>query len=158
MNTSNELSEDAAAIQTRASTAGLAAAATLHCLTGCVIGESIGLLIGVSLGWPPLAIALFATILAFISGFSLTLIPLSLRGGMPIMQAFKLIWLGETISIGVMEIAMNVVDYVVGGMTAGSIVAAQFWIAMGIAIIAGYLAGYPVNYFMLKRGIKEKCH
>ena len=43
-------------------------------------------------------------------------------------------------------------------MTAGSIVAAQFWIAMGVAIVAGYLAGYPVNYVMLKRGIKEKCH
>lgn len=158
MNTSNELSEHAAPTQQGAATGGLAAAATLHCLTGCVIGESIGLLIGVSLGWPPLAIALFATVLAFISGFALTLIPLTVRGGMPVMQALKLVWLGETVSIGTMEVAMNAVDYVVGGMTAGSIFAAQFWIAMGIAVVAGYLAGYPVNYVMLKRGIKEKCH
>ena len=158
MNTSNELSERDVPAAPGSSTAGLAAAATVHCLTGCVIGESIGLVIGVSLGWPPLVIALFATVLAFISGFALTLIPLTLRGGMPILQALKLVWLGETISIGVMEIAMNAVDYWVGGMTAGSIWVAQFWIAMGVAVIAGYLAGYPVNYIMLKRGIKEKCH
>ena len=137
---------------------GLVASATLHCLTGCVIGESIGLLIGVALGWPPVAIALFATALAFISGFSLTLIPLTLRQGMAVGAAFKLVWLGESISIGTMEIAMNAVDYLVGGMTAGSIFTTQFWIAMAIAVVAGYAAGYPVNYFMLKRGIKEKCH
>ena len=137
---------------------GLAASATLHCLTGCVIGESIGLLIGVALGWPPVAIALFATALAFISGFSLTLIPLTLRQGMAVGAAFKLVWLGETVSIGTMEIAMNAADYLVGGMTAGSIFTAQFWIAMAVAVVAGYAAGYPVNYFMLKRGIKEKCH
>ena len=138
--------------------AGLAASATLHCLTGCVIGESIGLLIGVALGWSPVAITLFATALAFISGFALTLIPLTLRQGMAVAAAFKLVWLGETISIGTMEIAMNAVDYLVGGMTAGSIFTTQFWIAMAVAVVAGYAAGYPVNYFMLKRGIKEKCH
>ncbi len=158
MAATNEPTEHAVADTLGPSPSGLAAAATLHCLTGCVIGESIGLLIGVSLGWPPLLIAIFATILAFISGFSLTLIPLTLRQGIPVKQAFRLIWLGETISIGTMEIAMNLVDYAIGGMTAGSILAAQFWIAMGVAIIAGYLAGYPVNYLMLKRGIKEKCH
>ena len=137
---------------------GLAASATLHCLTGCVIGESIGLLIGVALGWPPVAIALFATALAFISGFTLTLIPLTLRQGMAVGAAFKLVWLGETVSIGTMEIAMNAADYLLGGMTAGSIFTAQFWIAMAVAVVAGYAAGYPVNYFMLKRGSKEKCH
>ena len=135
----------------------LALSATVHCLTGCVIGESIGLLIGVSLGWPPLAIAAFATILAFISGFALTLIPM-VKAGQSVGRSLRLVWLGEVVSISTMEIAMNGVDFLMGGMTAGSVFTSQFWLAMLAAVVAGYLAGLPVNYWMLKRGIKEKCH
>jgi len=139
-------------------TAKLAASTTLHCLTGCTIGETLGLTVGVSLGWNPISIALFATVLAFISGFSLTLIPLTLQRGHKVVEALKLVWVGEVVSIGAMEVAMNGVDYLIGGMTSGSIFIPYFWVALGISIIAGYLAGYPVNYYMLERGIKTKCH
>lgn len=139
-------------------TARLAASTTLHCLTGCTIGETLGLTIGVSLGWSPISIALFATALAFVSGFALTLIPLTLQRGLKVTDALKLVWVGEVVSISAMEIAMNSVDYLLGGMTAESILIPYFWSALGIAIIAGYLAGYPVNYYMLKKGIKDKCH
>ena len=92
-----------------------AAQATLHCLTGCVIGEVAGLMIGVSLGlgvWPTLALA---TVLAYISGFTLGLVPVVRREGVTYAEAFRIIWVGEAISIGVMELAMNTVDYLVGG-------------------------------------------
>ena len=126
----------------------LAISATIHCLTGCVIGEVIGLALGVSLGWHPLQTAIVATILAFITGFGLTLLP-AFKQGLSLIQTFKAVWLGETISIGVMEIVMNLVDYNMGGMDAGSIFVPIFWISMAFAVVAGFIAGFPVNYYMI---------
>ena len=83
------------------------AQATIHCLTGCVIGEVTGLLIGVSLGlavWPTI---ILATTLAYVSGMTLGLVPIVRNQGKTFLQALKLIWIGEVLSIGVMEIAMN---------------------------------------------------
>lgn len=140
------------------STASLAASATIHCLTGCVIGETIGLLLGVSLQWHPLQTAIVATVLAFITGFAFTLIPMVLRKGMSISETFKIVWLGETISIGIMELAMNIVDYYVGGMQVQSISDPIFWYSLIAAIIAGFLAGFPVNYLMIVKNVKKECH
>ena len=136
---------------------GLAASTTIHCLTGCSIGEIIGVAIGVEIGLQPLYTALLATVLAFISGFALTLVPMA-RAGQSIRESFRIVWLGEVVSISTMEVVMNSVDYMAGGMTAGSIWTSQFWSAMLLAIAAGYMAGYPVNYWMLSKGIKSKCH
>ena len=69
----------------------------------------------------------------------------------------KIIWLGEVISIAVMEFAMNFVDYHVGGMTVASILNPRFWLGFLAALIAGFIAAFPVNYWMIKRNIK-KCH
>ncbi len=136
----------------------LAVSATLHCLTGCVIGETIGLMLGVSLQWHALQTAIVATLLAFISGFALTLIPMVVKRGMSIGETFKLVWLGETISIGVMDLTMNLVDYIIGGMNVASIFEPLFWYSLVLSIIAGFIAGYPVNYYMLGKNIKGKCH
>jgi hypothetical protein len=136
---------------------GLAASTTIHCLTGCSIGEILGVAIGVEVGLQPLYTALLATTLAFISGFALTLIPMA-RAGQSIRESFRMVWLGEVVSISTMEVVMNSVDYMAGGMTAGSMWTGQFWSAMLLAIAAGYAAGFPVNYWMLNKGIKSKCH
>ena len=72
-------------------------------------------------------------------------------------EALKLIWVGEVVSIGVMEIAMNSADYAVGGMQAGSILAPAFWAGIAVAVPAGFLAAWPLNWWLLKRDIK-KCH
>jgi hypothetical protein len=133
------------------------AQATLHCLTGCVIGEVTGLAIGVTLGlgvWPTI---LLATTLAYVSGFTLGVVPVMRRERLSFWKAFKLIWLGEAVSIGVMEIAMNAADYSMGGMTAGSVLSPAFWAGIAVAVPAGFLAAWPVNYFLLNRGLK-KCH
>lgn len=130
------------------------AQSTLHCLTGCVIGEVAGLLIGVSLGigvWPTI---ILATTLAYISGFTLGLVPIVRHQGKTFKEAFKVIWIGEVISIGVMEIVMNATDYAVGGMQAGSVFAPMFWIGIAVAIPAGFLAAWPVNWWLLKRDLK----
>ncbi|HEX6376569.1 MAG TPA: DUF4396 domain-containing protein [Allosphingosinicella sp.] len=133
------------------------AQATLHCLTGCVIGEVAGLAIGVELGlgvWPT---AILATLLAYISGFGLGLVPVMRRQGLGLLAALKLIWIGEAVSIGVMELVMNLVDWRMGGMTAGSALSWMFWRGVLFAVPAGFLAAWPVNYWLIRRELKA-CH
>lgn len=134
-----------------------AAQATLHCLSGCVLGETLGLMIGVSLGLGLLATIALATALAYVSGFALGLVPVMRREGLSLFAAFRLIWVGEAVSIGAMEIAMNAVDAAVGGMSAPSVFAPVFWLGLAAAVPAGFLAALPVNYLLLKSGAK-KCH
>jgi hypothetical protein len=133
------------------------AQATLHCLTGCVIGEVAGLLIGVSLGFEPWQTIALATALAYASGITLGLLPVMKNRGVGLVEAFRIIWIGEVISIGVMELVMNYVDYQMGGMTAPSVASWMFWRGIALAIPAGFLAAWPVNYWLLKRELKA-CH
>lgn len=137
-------------------TAGMAASATVHCLTGCAIGEFAGLALGVSLGWDAWTTMTVATLLAFASGYSLGLWPLVKRGH-SWRGAFRIIWLGETISIAVMELAMNFTDYHVGGVTAPSIFTPIFWLGFAAALPAGFIAAMPVNWWLLSRNLKS-CH
>ena len=134
------------------------AQATLHCLTGCVIGEVVGLLIGVGLGLGVGPTIILATVLAYAAGITLGLLPVMRNQQVGMLQAFKIIWLGEVISIGVMEVVMNFVDYQMGGMTAPSVASWMFWRGIVFAVPAGFLAAWPVNYWLLKREIKSACH
>ena len=131
--------------------------ATLHCLTGCVIGEVAGLMIGVSLGFSPWATIALATGLAYLTGMTLGLLPVMRDRRIGLLQALRIIWVGEVISIGVMELVMNFVDYQMGGMTAPSIASWMFWRGIVVAVPAGFLAAWPVNYWLLKRELKG-CH
>jgi hypothetical protein len=131
--------------------------ATVHCLTGCVIGEITGLMIGVHYGLPVWATMTLAVVLAYISGFSLSIFPLMRRTGLTFVSAFKAIWIGEAISIAVMELVMNFVDYHMGGMQAVSVASWQFWQALLFAVPAGYIAAFPVNAWLIGRQLK-KCH
>jgi hypothetical protein len=136
----------------------VSAQATLHCLTGCVIGEVAGLMIGVSLGlgvWPTIVLA---TVLAYAAGMTLGLLPVMRSQRVGMLQALRIIWIGEVISIGVMEVVMNFVDYQMGGMTAPSIATWMFWRGIVFAVPAGFLVAWPVNYWLLKREIKSACH
>jgi len=133
------------------------AQATLHCLTGCVVGEVAGLTIGVSFGlgvWPTI---ILATVLAYTAGMTLGLLPVMRSQQVSMLQALRIIWIGEVISIGVMEIVMNFVDYQMGGMGAPSIVHWSFWRGIIFAVPAGFLAAWPVNYWLIKRELKA-CH
>ncbi len=132
---------------------GTSVSATIHCLTGCAIGEFVGLAIGVSLGLSVLTTVTLATVLAFITGYLFSLIPLMRGRKLSLLSAFKIIWLGETISIAAMEIAMNVVAYYAGGMNATSVGDITFWYGFALALIAGFIAGFPVNYVMIRRNL-----
>jgi hypothetical protein len=122
-----------------------------------VIGEVAGLMIGVGLGlgiWPTI---ILATLLSYVSGMTLGLLPVIRSQNVGFLQALRIIWVGEVISIGVMEIVMNFVDYQMGGMAAPSILHWAFWKGIVFAVPAGFLAAWPVNYWLIKRELKA-CH
>jgi hypothetical protein len=131
--------------------------ATLHCLLGCVIGEVAGLMLGISLGFGIWATMGLATVLAYISGFTLGVLPVMKREHVSFLTALKIIWIGEAVSIGVMELVMNGVDYFIGGVQAANVFAPIFWIGLLIAVPAGFLAAWPVNWWLIKRNMKA-CH
>ena len=135
----------------------MSAQATLHCLTGCVIGEVAGLAIGVSLGLVAWQTITLATLLAYASGIGLGLLPVMRSRGIGALAALRIIWVGEVVSIGVMEFAMNLVDYQMGGMGAPSILSWMFWRGILIAVPVGFLAAWPVNYWLIRRDLK-RCH
>jgi hypothetical protein len=135
----------------------VSAQATLHCLTGCVIGEVAGLAIGVSLGLAAWQTIGLATFLAYLSGFTLGVLPVMKSRNTGFWNALRIIWIGEAVSIGVMEIVMNLVDYQMGGMAAPSIASWMFWRGILFAVPAGFLAAWPVNYWLVKRELKA-CH
>lgn len=130
---------------------------TLHCLTGCIIGEVAGLMIGVGLGLQPWATIALATLLSYISGFTLGALPVMRSNRTGLIGALRIIWIGEAVSIGVMEAVMNYVDYRMGGMTAQSVASWMFWRGLLFAVPAGFLAAWPVNYWLIRRNLKA-CH
>ena len=95
--------------------------------------------------------------LAYLTGMTLGLVPVMRSQGIGLAAAFRIIWVGEVISIGVMELVMNFVDYRIGGMTAPSIASWMFWRGIAFAVPAGFIAALPVNYWLLKRNLKA-CH
>ncbi|GAB3671429.1 DUF4396 domain-containing protein [Salinisphaera aquimarina] len=138
-------------------TAATTSAVTLHCLTGCGIGELLGLMIGTALGWHWMHTMLLAVVLAFVVGISLAVRPVMKNHGLSLAAALSTVWLGELFSITAMEIAMNGIDYAIGGIQAGSLTAPRFWIGFICALPAGYIAAWPVNWLLLERNLKH-CH
>ncbi|MFZ2836173.1 MAG: DUF4396 domain-containing protein [Candidatus Saccharimonadales bacterium] len=132
----------------------MAKSATLHCLAGCALGEVLGLVIGTALGLGAGVTIVLAVVLAFIFGYALSTLPL-LKAGVGFTAALSVVLAADTLSIATMEIVDNIVMAVIpGAMTAG-IVNPVFWLSMPIALIAAYLAAYPVNKYLLS---KNKGH
>lgn len=128
--------------------------ATLHCLLGCSLGEVAGTAIGSSLGWHPFMSALLATALAFVSGYALSVF--SLRS-LPLKQAFLVALASDTVSITVMELADNAVSLLFGAPMK-SVSSGFFWGSMLFALAAGFLAAWPVNRFLIARGMGHAHH
>lgn len=129
----------------------MAASATLHCLTGCAIGEVSGLVIGVALGFSAIATIALAVGLAFLFGFGLSALPL-LRMGVPFWPALSVVFAADTLSITVMEIVDNAVMALVPGAMHGGLGNPVFWLALVVALAAAFVAAYPVNRYLLTKG------
>jgi hypothetical protein len=129
----------------------LAFAATWHCLTGCAIGEVLGLVIATALDWGDLASIALAVVLAFVFGYSLTLRPL-VAGGVPLRRAVRVALAADTVSIGVMEIVDNGFVLLVPGAMAAGLGDALFWWSLGVGLFIAFWAAFPVNRLLIARG------
>lgn len=128
-----------------------ALSATIHCLTGCAIGEILGMVLGTAFHWDNITTIIVATVLAFGFGYSLTLLPL-LRAGLGAGMAFGLAFASDTLSIALMEVIDNVVMMIIPGAMDAPLDSFLFWGAMGISLFLAGLAAFPLNRWLIARG------
>ena len=129
----------------------LALSATLHCLTGCGIGEVLGLVIATWLGWSTFASIALAVALAFVFGYALALRPL-LASGLGLRQAIRLALAADTISIVVMEVVDNAMMLLIPGAMDSGLLEPLFWGSLAVALGVAFLATFPVNRWLIGRG------
>ena len=138
-------------VTTRESLNALAFSATVHCLTGCAIGEVLGMVIATALGWGNLATIAISVVLAFAFGYSLTSLPL-LRAGMALAVVAPLALASDTISITIMEIVDNAIVLAIPGAMAATLGDIGFWASLAAALLLAGVAAFPANRWLLARG------
>src|SRR3954463_9524489 len=129
----------------------MAVSATLHCLTGCAIGEIAGLMIGTAAGLANGGTIALSLLLPFAFGYTLWSLPL-IRSGMPVGAALRLVLAADTLSILTMEVVDNLVMLVIPGAIDAGLVNVVFWVSLMISLVVAFAAAYPVNSALLRRG------
>ncbi|MGH8718749.1 MAG: DUF4396 domain-containing protein [Burkholderiales bacterium] len=129
----------------------LAFSATVHCLTGCSIGEVLGMVIGTALGWSNWPTVALAVVLAYAFGYLLTLLPL-FRAGMATGAALGLAFASDTASITIMEIVDNAIMLVIPGAMNAGLASPLFWASLIFSLIIAGIAAFPVNRWLITRG------
>ena len=129
----------------------MALTATLHCLTGCAIGEILGMVIGTALGFSEWATVGLAVSLAFLFGYSFTSWPL-LRAGMALGAVIPIALAADTVSIAVMEFVDNAVLLVIPGAMDAGLGDVVFWASLAFALLVAGAVAFPVNRWLLARG------
>jgi hypothetical protein len=125
--------------------------ATIHCLTGCAIGEVLGMVIATAFAWGNAASIGISVVLAFFFGYALTLRPL-VAAGVPIRRASRLAVASDTLSILTMEIVDNAFILVVPGALAAGLGDGLFWWSLGLSLVIAFLLTVPVNRALIARG------
>jgi hypothetical protein len=125
--------------------------ATVHCLTGCAIGEVLGMVIATAVGLGNAPSILLSIVLAFFFGYSLTLGPV-LRAGVPLRRAARLTLASDTLSITTMEIVDNLFVVLVPGALAAGLTDSLFWWSLLVSLVIAFAAALPVNRWLIARG------
>lgn len=128
-----------------------AASATLHCLTGCAIGEIVGMIISTALSWGTVASVAISIVLAFVFGYSLSMRPL-LKHGLGLRKAWKVALAADTASITVMELSDNAFILVVPGAISAGLNTWLFWISLLTSLIVAFACAFPLNRYLIVRG------
>lgn len=128
-----------------------AISATLHCLTGCAIGEVLGVVLGTWWGWSDLATIALAVVLAFFFGYALTIRPV-LAAGVAFGAAIKVALVADTLSILVMEIVDNAILLVIPGAMDAGVASVLFWASLAFALAVAFVVTVPVNRWLIARG------
>jgi hypothetical protein len=129
----------------------LAFSATLHCLTGCAIGEVLGMVIGTALGWSDWPTVALAVALAFFFGYTLTSLPL-LRAGLALAAVVPIALASDTVSIAVMEVVDNAIMLVIPGAIEAGVGDPLFWGSLSVALVIAGVIALPVNRWLIARG------
>src|SRR5919202_6036261 len=125
--------------------------ATLHCLTGCAIGEVLGMILATWWGWGDFASIALAIALAFFFGYSLTIGPV-IRTGVRLRRALPVAFASDTASISVMEIVDNAFILLVPGAIDAELGDALFWWSLGVSLIIAFAFALPLNRWLIARG------
>jgi Domain of unknown function (DUF4396) len=128
-----------------------AISATVHCLTGCAIGEVLGLVIATALDWGNTASAVLSIALAFVFGYSLTMLPL-LRSGVGLRSSVPVAFASDTFSIATMETIDTATILLIPGAMAAGLGDALFWGSLAGALFLAFWAALPVNRWLIARG------
>jgi hypothetical protein len=129
----------------------VAFSATLHCLTGCAIGEILGMVVGTALGFSDLGTIALAVALAFLFGYTLTSVPL-LRAGMALGAVVPIALSVDTVSIALMEAVDNAIMLAVPGAMESGAGDVLFWGALSVALVVAGVVAFPVNRWLIQRG------
>jgi hypothetical protein len=130
---------------------GVALSATLHCLTGCALGEVAGMAIGTALGLSDPATIALAVALAFLFGYTLTSLPL-LRAGLAFSAVVPIAFASDTLSIATMEIVDNAIVLAVPGAMEAGLGDVLFWGSLAFALAVAGAVALPVNRWLIARG------
>ncbi len=125
--------------------------ATVHCLTGCSIGEILGMVIGTWLGWGNTATVVLSIALAFLCGYALTMKPL-LGAGLSLGRAAALAFASDTASVATMEVVDNLVMLVIPGAMNAGLDNPLFWVSLAVSLVLAGAAAFPVNRYLIARG------
>jgi hypothetical protein len=128
-----------------------AVSATLHCLTGCAVGEVLGLVLATWWGWSNGASIVLATALAFGFGYSFTVVPV-LRSGLSLRRAVTVVLAADTVSILTMEVVDNLVVLAVPGAMDAGLADLLFWASLAAALAVAFVVTVPVNRSLIRRG------
>jgi protein-S-isoprenylcysteine O-methyltransferase Ste14 len=129
----------------------VALSATLHCLTGCAIGEITGMVVGTALGFSEWGTVALAVTLAFLFGYTLTSWPL-LRAGFAISAVVPIALATDTISIAIMEVVDNAIMLAIPGAMEAGLTNELFWGSLSVALVVAGAAAYPANRGLIQRG------
>ncbi|MEP6959336.1 MAG: DUF4396 domain-containing protein [Nitrospirota bacterium] len=125
--------------------------ATIHCLTGCTIGEVLGMVLGTAFGWSNWPTVVLAVALAFLFGYGMTLWPLR-RAGMAWGTAVGLAFASDTLSMTTMEIVDNAIMLVIPGAMGAGLLDPLFWASLLASLVLAGAAAFPVNRWLIARG------
>jgi len=129
----------------------VALSATLHCLTGCAIGEVAGMVIGNALGFSEWGTVALAVALAFLFGYTLTSLPL-LRAGLALSVVVPIALASDTVSIAVMEVVDNAIMLLIPGAMDAALDNTLFWGSLSVALVVAGVVALPVNRWLIARG------
>lgn len=129
----------------------VALSATLHCLTGCAIGEIAGMVIGTAAGFSDWGTVALAVALAFVFGYALTSLPL-LRAGLALGAVVPIALASDTFSIATMEVIDNVIMLAIPGAMEAGLTNTLFWGSLSVALVIAGAFAFPVNRWLIARG------